>query len=237
MILWAGHVLLFLWKGNFQVSTTSQEWGKMIHVFAWATSHQLCVCVWPPEAGVQDSEDKNSSPGYSTSIMMFSSRVMIGLIILLWLVPFWMNGHSFILLSSRLLYRREGISREWIALFEMIALHSIIEFDFAWGLSVLSSIVSWHNCQELYTRGYAWSLNKRYETLPQGRSHQYGWSGFNQTTFQDNNYISVKWWRDRQAGWQPHSHSWQSRDRWQQIVWKRHFLVFKAWRCHETPSW
>ena len=27
-----------------------------------------------------------------------------------------------------------------------------------------------------------------------------------------------------------------TREQWLQIAWKRHFLVFKAWRCHESPS-
>ena len=74
----------------------------------------------------------------------------------------------------------------------------------------------------------------------QGHSNRYGWSGFNWTTFWGNNHISaniLEFGSVPHTGWQPHGHSWQSRDRWLQIVWKWCFLVFKARRCHESPSW
>ena len=52
---------------------------------------------------------------------------------------------------------------------------------------------------------------------------------------QQPHFCQYSWirWLARKTGWQPCDHSWQSRDWWLQIVWKRHFLVFQAWRCHE----
>ena len=70
-------------------------------------------------------------------------------------------------------------------------------------------------------------------------SHQSGWLGFNPTTLRQQPHFCQ--YCSQQTGWQPRGHSWQSRDRWFQIVWKRHFLVFKAQRCREpiliTQKW
>jgi len=77
----------------------------------------------------------------------------------------------------------------------------------------------------------------------QGHSHRYGWYSFNLTTFRGNNHISANIIHEymqrpaQQTSIRPRGHSWQSRDWWLQIVWKWGFLVFKAWRCHESPSW
>ena len=73
----------------------------------------------------------------------------------------------------------------------------------------------------------------------QGRSHQYSWSGFNWTTFQDNNYISANIHEfggvlGRTIG----SHVAtvdRARDRWLQIVWKQCFLVFQYMKVPREP--
>ena len=76
----------------------------------------------------------------------------------------------------------------------------------------------------------------------QGYSHRLGWSGFNPTTFQGNNHISANIHNlaVRPADWFAAMHVAtvdRARDRWLQIVWKWRFIVFKAWRCHESLSW
>jgi len=75
----------------------------------------------------------------------------------------------------------------------------------------------------------------------QGRSHRSGWSGFNPTTFRGNNHISANIHKFGGTLSGPvGSHvatAHRARDRWLQIVWKWHFLVFKARMCHENPSW